>query len=408
MTAAVSPLAGDGGFKDLECDEPCTAICFTGEDSVLLAGLVDGSVCTWRTSSENLLWKGAFQEQTHASVRVVVGGPRRRLAALGFSDGALALVDVEACCYPWNMRLPRRRARDSVTAAAFLSHDGSGAADDAQVLVCGTDHGRLHFIDVRLSESSNPVVSVHKQEDYISDICTAGFEQPQEGTACCLLSASGDGTLAIYDCRMGSEGQRVVRRALSTASNDELLTVAMFDNCRQVVCGTQRGFVDVIQWGKWDQLAYRLRIHPTTVNTVVSLDARLALTGADDGVIRVVPVVPQPTAEVLGENFEGMPVEALALNASRERLASCGHSDVIRVWHIAKHLDTVARDGCAHNRGHPMACECRGSDSECSGSISSPEDHGASARIEAPRVSRKRRRKHEHVPSSDAFFGDLL
>ncbi|KAK4532184.1 hypothetical protein CCYA_CCYA11G3041 [Cyanidiococcus yangmingshanensis] len=408
MTAASTLRFESERFKELVCDEACTDVCFVASDSLLLAGLIDGSACVWQASSGERLWTCAPPAHGNASIRVCTADSRQNAPVVGFSNGVVSILDIELARFTWSMQLGRKRVTDGISAAAFIPVGLAGGSHAANVLACGTDSGAVYFVDTRQSGASNPVLSFHKQNDYIADLCSTNCSGQPATPDGCLLCASGDGSLAVYDCRLGSDGIQATVRALCTASNDELLAVAVLDREQRVVCGTQRGFLDVVRWGRWDRLAYRLRVHPTTVNALLPLDANRVLTGADDGMIRLVPIHPKAIAEIVGESFECMPIEALSASATNQLVACCGHSEVIRVWNLEGTTQTET-DESEETDEHAGACDFDDAIEEASAAGSkSSSKHALETTRSRPQPVHNSRRARKRSAASDSFFSELL
>ena len=70
----------------------------------------------------------------------------------------------------------------------------------------------------------------------------------------------------------------------------------------------------------------------------------MLLSASSDGILRVVGVHPNRVLGVVGEHRDH-PVEAIALTADGERLASCAHDETVRLWDVGylKELKHTAR-----------------------------------------------------------------
>jgi WD40 repeat protein len=394
--------------RDLVCDQTCTAISFLSNGSLFVAGLIDGSAMLWRWQSGECLWKCARSKGRTASLRVCAADFEQRAPAVGFSDGIVSILDIKVGGFTWSTQIGRKRAADGISAAAFMAAEQNESAYTANILACGTDSGTLHLLDTREKGNSNPVLSFRKQNDYIASIFPVkgpcGFDPSEHA----LLSASGDGTLAVYDCRFSGEGVQGTQRALCTASNDELLSVVVLGRDRRVVCGTQRGFLDVLRWGNWEQLAYRLHVHPTTVNVLQAVDADRVISGSDDGMIRLVPIHPKAVGEIVGESFETMPIEALSWNASNHLVACCGHTETVRIWSLERHLrkkgdESLENEEQLHGQDiDDDAAEVVGKETQ----MGSGRSSDATTKQSNPTRNIGRRRKRP--ADADPFFSELL
>lgn len=73
--------------------------------------------------------------------------------------------------------------------------------------------------------------------------------------------------------------------------------------------------------------------HPASVDAMVKLSEDTVITGAADGIIRVVDVHPHRIRGVIGEH-DGLPVENLKVTADGTLLGSCSHDKTVRFWNV--------------------------------------------------------------------------
>jgi len=64
------------------------------------------------------------------------------------------------------------------------------------------------------------------------------------------------------------------------------------------------------------------------------VDENTVLTGASDGIIRIIGVLPNAMLGLVGEHSD-MPVERMDLSADRSTLATASHDHTIKLWDVA-------------------------------------------------------------------------
>ena len=206
------------------------------------------------------------------------------------------------------------------------------------LLATGDEAGGVRIWDTRLMSSSSTTIksplpmgcifSWKKHDDYIS-----GLEVSNDGHT--LLASSADCTISVYDIRQGGKkqaDQRFLRQ--SDDQEDELLSIQIIKNGRKVVCGTGQGVLAVFSFGTWGDVSDRFPGHPASVDALLKLDEDTLLTGASDGLIRVVSIHPDRLLGVLGDH-DGFPVEKLGMNADRSFVGSVTHDTMIRLWNTS-------------------------------------------------------------------------
>lgn len=111
---------------------------------------------------------------------------------------------------------------------------------------------------------------------------------------------------------------------------------------KRLVVGTQLGVLSL--WaparGMLDHID-RFPGHPSSVDTMCTLDQDTILTGSSDGLIRVVQLFPHKLLGVVGDHG-GMPVEHLTRKNSL--LASIGHGSEVKMTNLAPLLEDGSDD----------------------------------------------------------------
>lgn len=161
---------------------------------------------------------------------------------------------------------------------------------DENLVATGDDDGLVAIWDMRTRQ---PAFVYHEHGDYISQLLY--FSDVQE-----LVSSSGDTCLGVYDVRGGKI------RDYSEKRKDEILSFAFIQSSGvsstfipSVLCGTTNGSLPLWKFGSWRRPYDVLEGHPGEVEAVVafhgeesSFNHNIVLTGACDGVIRVMEMYP--------------------------------------------------------------------------------------------------------------------
>jgi len=181
----------------------------------------------------------------------------------------------------------------------------------------GDDVGGIKIWDVR---QQRYVVALDEHEDFIADFA---FNADTNH----LCAAGGDGYLSVWNLRKG------VLEAMSDNLEDELLSCTLMKNRQRVVCGSQDGVLNIFTWGDFGDISDRFPGHPSGIGAMVKFDEDVVLTGANDGVIRVMNVFPNELVGVVGQH--DLPLEELALSRERRLVASASHNHTVKFWNIS-------------------------------------------------------------------------
>ena len=173
----------------------------------------------------------------------------------GGSDTTLQQRDVETNARVWG----KRAAHPAPINALRLIGDTGVASGD--------DDGLVRVWDVRQRASA---LEFTEHSEMITDLLYTDRGK-------CLVSASTDGYLAVYDLRRGRLDAR------SDNQEDELLCLALLKGGKKLVCGTQEGVVGIWSWGSFGDVSDRLLGHAASVDAVVPFDDSTLLTGGADG-----------------------------------------------------------------------------------------------------------------------------
>ncbi|KAI9475541.1 MAG: carbonic anhydrase [Benjaminiella poitrasii] len=145
-----------------------------------------------------------------------------------------------------------------------------------------------------------------------------------------LLVAGGDGLLSIYDTRKPTDKIKI-----TTDLDDELLSMTVIDNGNKVIAGSQSGALYSWEWNGWEDSRRKWLGHPSSVDAMCKLDDQVICTGGNDGLLRMITVLPQYGFDgVLGDHGEDFPIECIKMDHQQHYLASCGHDLQLKFWNI--------------------------------------------------------------------------
>lgn len=135
-----------------------------------------------------------------------------------------------------------------------------------------------------------------KHQDYISDFDYCPSRES-------VVVASADGSLSFISVK----DREIVYQ--TTTCNDELLSCCVVKRGEFVCAGTQEGVVNIYRWDDEEEITDRITGHPESIDGMLKVDEDTICTGSDDGVLRVVQVMPNLFLGVVG--MHEFPVEKM-------------------------------------------------------------------------------------------------
>eukprot|EP00262_Sarcandra_glabra_P007318 TRINITY_DN2001_c0_g1_i1.p1 TRINITY_DN2001_c0_g1~~TRINITY_DN2001_c0_g1_i1.p1 ORF type:complete len:352 (+),score=69.44 TRINITY_DN2001_c0_g1_i1:120-1175(+) len=241
----------------------------------------------------------------------------------------------------------------------------------------GDDDGCIKVWDTRQRTCCN---SFDAHEEFISDMTFVSNTMQ-------LLGTSGDGTLSVCSLRKNKVQTR------SEFSEDELLSLVTMKNGRKVICGTQTGALLLYSWGHFKDCSDRFLGHPMSVDALLKLDEDTVISGSEDGVIRLVGILPNRIIQPIAEHSE-YPIEGLAFSHDRKFLGSISHDQMLKVWNLDELLE-----GWQNAPKNQLVATCS-------------DDDEMDVDVKAPKSSKGAKRKKANTGQASntaaaGFFSDL-
>lgn len=143
-----------------------------------------------------------------------------------------------------------------------------------------------------------------------------------------LLATSGDQTLTVIDFGSGKMMDR------SEQQDDELMSLALIKDGKKVVCGGSTGLLSVFTWDKWADRSSVCPGHFESVDCMVPVDENTIITGCDDGIIRIVSILPNKILGVISAQGEEIGISNLSLSHDRKYLTACVDTSV-HFWNVS-------------------------------------------------------------------------
>ncbi|XP_073110082.1 WD repeat-containing protein 55-like [Elaeis guineensis] len=284
---------------------------FHPSSPLVAAGLINGDLHLYRYAADSqprrLLEIKAHDESCRA-VRFVDSG---RVILTASPDCSILAMDVET-------GTAIARLEDAHGLAEFIRlcsfcHVNRLVNLTETTIASGDDEGYIKVWDTRQRACCN---SFHAHEDYISDV------------------AFMPGTMQL----LGTSLRKNKVQSQSEFSEDELLSLVIMKNGRKVIRGTQTGALLLYSWGHFKDCSDRFLGHPMSVETLLKFDEDTLISGSEDGVIRLVGILPNRIIQPLNEHSE-YPIERLGFSNDRKFLGSISHDQMLKLWYLQELLD---------------------------------------------------------------------
>ncbi|CUG90941.1 WD40 repeat-containing protein, putative [Bodo saltans] len=191
----------------------------------------------------------------------------------------------------------------------------------SEVLVAtGDDDGLIALWDMR---EQKPVGKYHEHGDTVFQMLF--FSEVNQ-----IVSCSGDTCLGVYDLRMRKIVDYSVKR------NDELTCIAFIPETDGIICGTPNGSLPMWKYGSWTRPFDVFDNHPKECDTIMTYNDNIVMTGACDGVVRVIQVFPvKRNLCHLGGNTRRQGISKIRCSHDRNMIAVSGTDKVVQFIDIS-------------------------------------------------------------------------
>ena len=203
--------------------------------------------------------------------------------------------------------------------------------EDSHIIATGDDDGVIKIWDLRQAHSGKKscIITFNEHEGSIS-----GFEYVKEHKM--LLASANDGCLGVFDLR------KPALYAMSDSFGEDQNAVLLMKHGKKVVTASSEGVLNLFSWDWFGDCNDRIIGHPNSVTCMAKLDEDTIITGAEDGLLRVVSVLPNRILSIVGDALdqeEGYHIQAVTLNHDRTLVASCSPDDIIKVMDVSYFKD---------------------------------------------------------------------
>ena len=165
------------------------------------------------------------------------------------------------------------------------------------------------------------MVNFTHHQDYISD-----FDYNENENS--VVVSSADGSISVISLK-----KRDLLYQTSTC-NDELLSCCVVKSGSCICAGTQEGDVNIYKWDAEDDIVDRITGHPESIDGMLKVDEDTICTGSDDGVLRIVQVIPNQFLGVVGI-FDDYPVERMEWSFDHQFIGTSSHDNVLRLFDMS-------------------------------------------------------------------------
>ncbi|TYJ57532.1 WD repeat-containing protein JIP5 [Cryptococcus floricola] len=279
---------------------------FHPTEPVLFASLLTGQVQSWRyddqTGETSAGWNVRPSKRTARALAIEEGGDN---VWMGGKGGGLYQINTK------DGQMTKERA------GAHEVPINRVHCVNPNLIASGDDDGVIKFWDPRQEDA---IRSYSQHFDYITDFTY--FDDKRQ-----LVTTSGDGHLSVIDIRSNKSAPL----SLSENQDDELLSIVPIKNGQKAVVGSGTGVLSI--WNRkqgWGDCVDRIPGHPASVDAMVAITPDIIATGSEDGMIRVIQILPHKFLGVVATHEE-YPIERIKLDRNNKWLASVSHDECLKL-----------------------------------------------------------------------------
>ncbi|WWC67215.1 uncharacterized protein I206_101122 [Kwoniella pini CBS 10737] len=283
---------------------------FHPKESVIFSSLLTGEVKAWRYDDDNgstsSSWSVRPSKRTARAIAVEESGKN---VWMGGKSGTLFQMTSEM----GTIVREQDKAHDVPINRVHCINEN--------LIASGDDDGIIKFWDPRKPEM---IREYNQHFDYISDFTY--FDDKRQ-----LVSTSGDGHLSVIDIRSNKNQPLTV----SADQEDELLSIVQVKGGQKAIVGSGLGILSI--WNRnlgWGDSVDRIPGHPASIDAIVSLTPDIIATGSEDGMIRVLQVLPHKFLGVIASHEE-YPIERIKLDRNSKWLGSVSHDECLKLTDVS-------------------------------------------------------------------------
>lgn len=116
---------------------------------------------------------------------------------------------------------------------------------------------------------------------------------------------------------------------------------------KKVMTASGGGVLNLFSWDWFGDCNDRIVGHPNSIQCMVKYDEDTVITGGEDGLLRVVSVLPNRILAIVGDAMdasEGFHIQAVTLSHDRKLVASCSPDDIVKIMDVS-HFAERPKDG---------------------------------------------------------------
>jgi hypothetical protein len=313
---AAEILFGDGTEEtvpqDITCQDDVFDIAFHPSAPFLAVGLISGTVDIHEFNGPNSRF---ILQVPHVHKSGITG--------MEFTETGSHLVTVSSDKSINVMDCTTQQSVINVKAGKSNPHKFGVSAVNicSEVLVAtGDDDGLIALWDMR---EQKPVGKYQEHGDTVSQMLF--FSEVNQ-----IISCSGDTCIGVYDLRVRKIVDYSVKR------NDELSCLAFIPETQGIICGTPSGSLPMWKYGSWARPFDVFDTHPRECDTMLTYNDNIILTGACDGLVRVIQIHPvKRNLCQLGGNIRRQGISKIRCSFDRNMIAVSGTDKVVQFIDIA-------------------------------------------------------------------------
>lgn len=160
-------------------------------------------------------------------------------------------------------------------------------------MATGDDDGIVKVWDLRkANEGKNSCVIEFKEHE--GSISGMAFEPAHK----MLLTSANDGCLGVFDLR------KPILYAMSDSFGEDQNAVLLMKDSRKVMTASSEGVLNLFSWDWFGDCNDRIIGHPNAITCMAKYDEDTVITGGEDGLLRVVSVLPNRILSIVGDALD--------------------------------------------------------------------------------------------------------